>query len=621
MDQSMSADPASTWKLIGGPEGGSVAGLALTGSSQFTAFAATGLGIFRSSGNQADIGKSWIRLVDSPGKALSVAVSPDFTHHPYVAVGNQAGIFISQNGGETWQAGRLPRTSSAVQVVSFSPDFNVDGTILAGTNEDGVMISEDRGQNWVTRNFGFLDACIYALAVSPAFSHDEMAFAGTNTGLYFTYNSGRAWRELPFPEMAAPVLCLGISPAFSTDGTLFAGTEEGGLFYSKSRGKSWQHLDTPGSMINAISISPQFEQDHTLQIASENGIFQSNEGGVKWRKLVEADSVVCLSVINQVAIAGLVDSGLMRTSDLKQWEIVAGFYARELVGFKLSPAFDVDGFAVTYGMGEGIWRTRDGGKSWECLTPALPGAGIVEVLFSQQFAHNHVLYAGSTDGVLVSRDGGDSWDICYGEPVNRLAISPTGRILLAGTSGHGVVFSRDSGAHWGSLPGPWELEGDIQAVQAASDNHFFIASINLTTHHLEIAHGRPGQWNRVFDQPSLNELVFFWIPQSFTVDNVWRVGFHKDAEKSGLSIRGGPLVANELPVLALSGVQMLNSRELLAAAGSILYRSPNGIEWKPAYDFVDRRVIGIVPSRSFRDNKVVYTMTLGGLVWQGILEP
>jgi len=129
------------------------------------------------------------------------------------------------------------------------------------------------------------------------------------------------------------------------------------------------------------------------------------------------------------------------------------------------------------------------------------------------------------------------------------------------------------------------LEGDIQAVQAASDNHFFIASINLTTHHLEIAHGRPGQWNRV----SINPRSMSWYfsgSSELHVDNVWyaatgskiwRVGFHKDAEKSGLSIRGGPLVANELPVLALSGVQMLNSRELLAAAGSILYRSPNGM--------------------------------------------
>ena len=199
MDQSVNADNISTWNLIGGPEGGSVAALALTCSGEYTAFAATGVGIFRSSGGQAAIGKSWKRLADSPGKALSIALSPDFQHHPYVAAGNQAGVFFSEDGGESWRVGRLPRASSAVQVLSFSPDFAEDGIIFAGTGEDGVMISEDRGQNWETRNFGFLDACIYAMVVSPAFSRDEMAFAGTNTGLYFTYNSGRAWRELHFP--------------------------------------------------------------------------------------------------------------------------------------------------------------------------------------------------------------------------------------------------------------------------------------------------------------------------------------------------------------------------------------------------------------------------------------
>ncbi len=520
MDQNVNANRPSTWNLIGGPEGGSIAALALTCSGDYTAFAATGVGVFRSSGGAATIGKNWKRLVDSPGKALSVALSPDFQHHPYVVVGNQAGVFISADGGERWQAGRLPRTSSAVQVVSFSPDFDEDGILFAGTEEDGVMVSEDRGQNWETRNFGFLDACIYALAISPAFSRDEMAFAGTNTGLYFSYNSGRAWRELLFPSIAGPVLCLGISPAFSTDGTIFAGTEEGGLFRSKNRGKAWQLVDTPGSMINALSISPLFEQDATLEIVTENGIFQSSDGGDHWRKLVELEGVMCIAVRDQVAIAGQIGSGLIRSSDLNQWEGVSGFYARELVGLKLSPAFEGDGFALSYGMGDGIWRTQDGGRSWECLNPALPGPGIVEVLFSSQFAHDHILYAGSTDGVLVSRDSGDTWNVCYGEPVNHLALSPSGRTLLAGTAGQGVVFSWDS-VQWASLPGPWEVEGDIQAVQAGSDNHFFIASINLKSHNLEIGHGRPGMWSRVFNQPSRNELVSFWIPPSFTVDNLW----------------------------------------------------------------------------------------------------
>jgi len=628
MEQSEYTGDPSTWTLIGGPEGGSIASLAITGSGEYTAFAATGVGIFYSSGEQADIGKNWKRLVDSPGKAISIAISPDYKNQHYVAAGSQTGVFISQDGGASWLVGRLPRTSSAVQVLVFSPDFAEDGIIFAGTEEDGVMISEDRGQTWKTRNFGFLDACIYALVVSPTFSGDGIAYAGTNSGLYFTYNQGLAWRELPFPSTAGPILCLGISPVFSTDGTVFAGTEEGGLFRTKNRGKVWQHLETPGTMINALSVSPQYEQNHTLQIVSENGIFESTDSGDRWQMLVEVDSVVCLGVVGKVALAGLVGSGMLRSSDLHQWEEVSGFYARELVGFKLSPSFEVDGFGLTFGMGEGIWRTRDGGKSWECLNPALPGTGITEVVFSQQFAHDHTLYAASTNGVLVSHDAGDQWDICYGEPVKQLAISPSGRTLLAGTSGQGVVFSWDS-IHWTSLPGPWEMEGDIQAIQAGSDKHFFIASINLTTRNLEIGHGHPGQWNRVFNQPSRNELVFFWVPPSFMVDNlwyaatgskIWRVGFRKDAEKGGIPIRGGPLAENEPAVLALSGAQMLNSQILLASAGSILYRSPNGIDWKPAYDFEDRRVIGIAPSPAFRENKAVYAMTLGGLVWQGIIE-
>jgi len=284
---------------------------------------------------------------------------------------------------------------------------------------------------------------------------------------------------------------------------------------------------------------------------------------------------------------------------------------------------------VLYSSGEGLWRTKDRGITWNSLNDNLPSPYISSVIFSPGFAHNRMIFAGSSDGILISNDAGDTWQVLYGEPVNHLAISPSGNTLLAGTAGQGVLISKDSGNHWGPLPGPWEIEGDIQEIAVSSDNQFFIASIDPTNHNLEIAYGKPGQWHRIINQPAKNELVTFWIPPTFNVDNlwyasagtkVWRIGLKKDTIKEGLPIKGGPVAKDEPPILALNGARDLNNRIILVSAGSMLYRSEDGITWQPDHDFEDYRVINIIPSPSFRENKAFYTLTLGGQIWRGIFS-
>ena len=580
-------------------------------------------------GGLTSIGKEWTRLIDSPGRVFAIGVSPNFERDHLVVAGSQAGIFISLDEGESWQISSLPRTSSAIQSLAFSPDFGRDGIILAGTEEDGVLFSEDRGYHWSTRNFGFLDACVYVVAISPSFPSDEIAFAGTNTGLYYTYNSGRAWRELPFPSDTGPILSLGLSPSFDEDGTIFVGTEEGGLLYSTSKGKSWHLLTTPGTMINAIQVSPDYKLNHTLIISTEEGVFISKDRGSHWQKLFEIEGISCLASSENILLIGMIDDGILRSPDLEKLEPVSGLFAREITSFKLSPAFEQDGFAVSCGFGDGVWCTEDKGKTWTSLNDGLPGTGIYQVVFSPSFSRNHTIFAASTDGVLKSRDSGHTWEICYSEPVNSLAVSPSGHTLLAGTDGQGVVYSRDSGSHWESLPGPWEDEGDIKAVALGSDNQYFISSVNLSTHHLEIGYGKPGQWYRIYSQPTRNELVFFWIPASFPVDNlwyastgsrIWRIGLRKDVNNEGMPIRGGYANDEEMLILALSGAQTLNKRLILASTGAKIHQSEDGVNWQELSDFGDYRIIWISSSPNFRENRTIYAMSLGGLLWQSTLS-
>jgi photosystem II stability/assembly factor-like uncharacterized protein len=626
MTENSQIQAQKTWDLIGGPEGGSVFALTLAKYDEYLALAATGIGVFTSTGSEQNVGKIWKRLADSPGKTMAIAISPNFQTDRLIVAGNRSGIYISTDAGISWQGAEMPRTTSAIQALVFSPDFLRDGIIMAGTEEDGVFISEDRGRRWVTRNFGFLDACVFCLAFSPSFARDEIAFAGTSTGLYRTINGGRAWREVSFPSETGPILSLGISPFFSQDGTVIAGTEEAGLLYSNDKGKTWRSLETPGTMVNAVQISQHYDKNKNVFIATENGIFLSEDNGDHWRILLEVEGVLSLAAMDHVVIAGLIDLGVYHSHDLVTWTPATIFYARELSGFRLSPAFEQDHIAFSCGIGEGIWRTSNGGRRWECLNEEIPGTGISEIVCAPAFHTNHLVYAASIDGVLISRDGGDHWDTCYSEPINHLAISPSGRTLMGGTEGQGVVISHDSGLHWTSLAGPWEYEGDIQAVALGSDNQFFIASIDPVSHQLVLGYGRPGQWRRILSQPSSGELVSFYIPTSFSADNlwyaatgskVWRVGLRKDADQEGLPIRGGPVAQKEPNILSLTGTQSINNRLLLALTGQAVYRSGDGIDWRQILNFGSYRMISMMLSPAYKDTKTVYSFSLGGLMWKG----
>jgi photosystem II stability/assembly factor-like uncharacterized protein len=74
-----------------------------------------------------------------------------------------------------------------------------------------------------------------------------------------------------------------------------------------------------------------------------------------------------------------------------------------------------DQFRVSIDNQAAVWRTRDGGQSWEKLTNGLPSKAHVVVLREAMAADNldpAGLYAGTDTGQLFySRDEGDHWEL------------------------------------------------------------------------------------------------------------------------------------------------------------------------------------------------------------------
>jgi len=260
-----------------------------------TCFSARQSGLYRSDNG----GETWKTVygsltIDVPLVTTSVVLSPAFPQDGLVFAGTNGGILRSSNGGKSWEVAILRTPSPLVTSLAISPDFASDRTLFAGTMEDGVFRSTDQGSTWVFWNFGLYDPNILCLVVSPEYQVDQNLFAGTENAIFRSQNGAHSWRETGFPAERGPVLSMAISPAFAHDGTLFAGTDSYGLFRSKDRGKTWQHLAglDVSSSINAILISPEYPDKAELLALAEEQLFVSRDDGLTWsdwRKDIELE--------------------------------------------------------------------------------------------------------------------------------------------------------------------------------------------------------------------------------------------------------------------------------------------------------------------------------------------
>ncbi len=113
----------------------------------------------------------------------------------------------------------------------------------------------------------------------------------------------------------------------------------------------------------------------------------------------------------------------------------------------------------------GLWKSTDGGQSWNCLTDFLPAIGCSDVVVDP--TNSNIVYLASGDkdggdspsiGVMKSTDGGLTWNTTglqfaatSNRRIGKLLMDPTNsNILYAGTSG-GIFKTTDGGVNWYSM--------------------------------------------------------------------------------------------------------------------------------------------------------------------------
>ncbi len=242
-----------------------------------------------------------------------------------------------------------------------------------------------------------------------ALPHDPSTIfvASASGGLWKTTNRGHIWRNVFADKEVSTFGDVAISA--SDPAIMYAGTGEqnnrqstswgNGVYRSDDGGETWRHLGLAETRhIGKVLIHPTDPDvvyvaalGNLWRASEERGVFRSVDGGLTWERVLHVDQYT-----------GVVD---LVMDSRNPGTLYAAAYQR------LRRTWGFNGG----GPGSGIYRTTDGGDSWNELTNGLPegdkgriGLAISE---SNPMVLNALIEHADRDsqGTYRSEDGGETW--------------------------------------------------------------------------------------------------------------------------------------------------------------------------------------------------------------------
>ena len=329
------------------------------------------------------------------------------------AAGMPGGIIRSINGGQSWSDCWIEQTEAPILAIAASPEFATDRVLLATTDGDGILRSTDGGRHWELSNFGLREFAILDVIMAPKIGRYDHAFAISESSFYQSPNGGRAWQQIDLGSIE-PV-AMAISPNFVEDRTIWLGTQEGALFKSADAGQNFTLVTDKFEAINTLS----FSSDGTLLIGTMSDV-ETLESPISNLQ----SPVLSLNVVNGAVYAGLLDGLAASLDNGRSWHPISTLAARRLTWY-LPQAADT---WLAVGPEEGVWQTADGGQSWHTIWSELPVLAVATTADK--------IWVSGLDNVAVSANQGDTWQVAWqpGVAVTALAVV-NGRIWAGDASG------------------------------------------------------------------------------------------------------------------------------------------------------------------------------------------
>ncbi len=225
-----------------------------------------------------------------------------------------------------------------------------------------------------------------------------------------------------------------------------------GLHRSDDDGRSWRVLtDWHTEEVLSVALDPR--DSALIYVATPFGVFKSTDDGAHWTKKMRGMKKWFVKIVlidqsdpNTLYAAG--EDDLYRTTDRGEHWTPLHVGASSIEAVVQHPT---DSKHLVLGTEDDAVRvTTDGGRSWK------EGKGLPKSAFYGLCASSdgHAMYAGGfKTGLWKSNDGGLSWNLLWEnsdiEAIFTIFVHPDDPFhLMVGTSGQGIYESRDGGRTW-----------------------------------------------------------------------------------------------------------------------------------------------------------------------------
>ena len=236
--------------------------------------------------------------------------------------------------------------------------------------------------------------------------------AANNGGVWKSTDAGRVWKPIFDDQATGSIGALAV--ALSDPRIIYVGSGEGlqrpdlsvgdGIYKSTDSGQSWQHLGLSEGLhdaqqISAIIVDPHDSKrvfaavlGHPYGPNAERGVFRSIDGGATWQNVVYKDE-------NTGAVDLAFDPSNAQT-------VYAVLWAARQAPWEIGESFK--------GPGSGLFKSTDGGSTWQPLTGGLPtvaqGLGRIGIAIAPSDPRRmYALVDAKEGGVYRSDNAGANW--------------------------------------------------------------------------------------------------------------------------------------------------------------------------------------------------------------------
>jgi len=452
------SDGGQTWHNIkqGVIDDSDVFSIVIDPSHPTTVYASACSGIYKSLNG----GELFKKIQGIPSTARRTRVLMQDPAHPgTVYAGTTEGLYKTEDSGKSFKA----LTGPEIIVNDIFVDPADSKHVLLATDRGGVLTSQDGGASFSPSNQGFSARKVEALLVdrgNPARLLAGVVNDKSFGGAFLSSDSGAHWAQLAAGLDDRDVFAL----AQAADGTIVAGTDHGILALREGTADApalhWEprniiantHMKATTETVRGMKINTEKQVKDTVReldgrvaaldlsgdvwlAATSYGLLTSADKGASWQggPVMDGTGYLSVAVRGAVLVAARSD-GLAVSRDAGQTWLPMNVPTALTRIHRI--AFCPDG-ALWLGAREGVYFTRDLGKSWMWVH-RLP-FGDIDDLF----------YDARLDKVLVSSRGSDevyaidpkTLEWSYHKAGFRISlIRAAGDRLLAASLFDGVVF-------------------------------------------------------------------------------------------------------------------------------------------------------------------------------------